>query len=435
HGDANSGSGDTWGYITGVGLNMGKITDWAQGRANYVTVRLAKQLAVAYYGTLPHHTYWSGFSGGGQMGWAQIMNYPEEYDGAFIGSPSIFWEKHRLGDSWGAVVRRHVAQLTTPISAAQEAAAHAAALAACDGLDGVVDGFLADPRKCKWSATNNICGAAGAPAAPACLDPIQAAGIDREFDGPRNSFGVRVWHPYERGVNRGVATVAGGGTAQVMRYAFADPTWAPANLYENQDSINIDAASGVDVSKAITYAQAAQIDQINGAQYIDLDDVSRLARARSLGVKVIAYHGTADNQVPWRGDISFYSRAAAFFNSNVDFSVLQPWWRFFTIPGMNHTAQPQWFSKLVDWVEKGIPPDRLTVPSIGSAGGGCPFPQQAIFLGGSITDPANYVCGGNVQTPGVMCMLQTTPLQQETSNLMTSYGPKTFPAGCAAYGG
>jgi feruloyl esterase len=436
HGDANSGSGDTWGYIVGVGLNMGKITDWAQGRANYVTVRLAKQLALTYYGMLPQRTYFSGFSGGGQMAWAQVMNYPEEYNGALIGSPSIFWEKHRLGDSWGAVVRRHVAQLTTPISAAQEAAAHAAALAACDTLDSAPDGFLSDPRKCTWSATNNICGVAGAPAAPACLDPIQAAGIDREFDGARNSFGKRVWHPYERGVNRGVATVAGGGTAQVMRYAYADPTWAPTNLYENQDSINIDAARGVDVSKAITYAQAAQIDQINGAQYIDLDDVTKLAKAHALGLKIIAYHGTADNQVPWRGDISFYTRAATFFGNGLpDFANLYSWWRWFTIPGMTHTPQIQWFSLLTDWVEKGIPPDRLTLPSVGSAGGGCPFPQQAKFPGGSISDPANYVCGGNVQTPAVECMLQTTPLGQETSNLLTSYGPKSFPAGCAAYGG
>ena len=433
HGDANSGSGDTWGYITGVGLNMGKITDWAQGRANYVTVRLGKQLALTYYGTLPQRTYWRGFSGGGQMGWAAMLNYPEEFDGALIGSPSIFWEKHRLGDSWGAVVRRKVAQLTTPITAAQEAAAHAAALVACDALDGVVDGFLSDPRKCTWSATNNICGVAGAPAAPACLDPIQAAGIDREFDGPRNSFGRRVWHPYERGVNRGVATVAGGGTAQVMRYAFADPTWAPTNLYADQESINLAAATGADVSKALTYAQAAQIYQINGAQFIDLDHVEKIAKAHALGLKIIGYHGTADNQVPLRGEINFYSKAALYFGNGVsdDFSsLLHPWYRFFIMPGMTHTEQPQYLSLLIDWVERGIPPERLTQPSVGSAGGGCPFPQQAKFLGGSISDPANYVCGGNVQTPAVICMLLTTPLGMETSNLLQSYGPKVFPAGC-----
>ncbi len=97
---------------------------------------------------------------------------------------------------------------------------------------------------------------------------------------------------------------------------------------------------------------------------------------------------------------------------------------------MTHTEQPQYLSLLINWVERGIPPERLTQPSVGSAGGGCPFPQQAKFLGGSISDPANYVCGGNVQTPAVICMLLTTPLGMETSNLLQSYGPKVFPAGC-----
>jgi feruloyl esterase len=301
-------------------------------------------------------------------------------------------------------------------------------------IDGIPDGIISDPRKCTWSASNNICGVAGAPAAPNCLNPIQAAGIDREFDGPRNAFGKRVWHPYERGVVRGVATTAGGGTSQVMRYAYADPTWAPANLYEDQESINLAAAAGGDVSRAVTYAQAAQDDQRNGAKYIDLDDVSRLQRAHDLGLKVIGYHGTFDNQVPWRGEISFYTRAATYFGHGVpDFAGLQSWYRFFSIPGMTHTPQIQWFSYLIDWVENGIPPDRLPNPSVGNRGGGCPFPQQAMFLGGSVTDPANYVCGGNVQTPAVMCMLLTTPLEMETSNLLTTYGPKTFPAGCPNY--
>jgi hypothetical protein len=433
HGDANSGSGDTWGYITGVGLNMGKITDWAQGRANYVTVRLGKQLALTYYGMLPQRTYWRGFSGGGQMGWAAMLNYPEEFDGALIGSPSIFWEKHRLGDSWDAVVRRKVAQQTTAITTAQDTAANAAAVAACDLMDGIPDGFVSDPRKCTWSATNNICGRVGAPAAPACLDPIQAAGIDRIWDGPRNSFGKRVWHPYERGVNQGTATVAGGGTVQVMRYAYADPTWVGTFLYEDQESINIDAARGVDVSRAITYAQAAQIDQIYGAKYIDLDQVERITKAHALGLKIIGYHGTLDNQVPLRGEINFYTKAATIFGNGIpNFSLLHPWYRFFMIPGMPHVESPHFISYLIDWVERGIAPDQLVGPTTGSPVN-CPFPQQALFVGAvgaDVRNPANYTCGGNVQTPQVMCMLLTTPLEMETSNLLTTYGPKTFPAGC-----
>ena len=37
-----------------------------------------------------------------------------------------------------------------------------------------------------------VCGAPNAPASPNCLNAIQAAGIDRMWDGPRNSYGKRI---------------------------------------------------------------------------------------------------------------------------------------------------------------------------------------------------------------------------------------------------
>jgi feruloyl esterase len=208
HGDANSGSGDSWGVIQGVSLNYGKIEDWAGGRANGITVQLAKQLARAYYGAGPNRTYWNGCSGGGHMGWAQLMHYPEEYDGALIGAPAHNWQEFRLADSWDELARRKVAQKTTPLTTGQLAAANSAANAACAAVDGVtVNGvpIMNDPRACKWSATNNICGVPGATMAN-CLDAIQATGIDQGWDGPRNSYGLRIWGPYDRGINHNGAT-------------------------------------------------------------------------------------------------------------------------------------------------------------------------------------------------------------------------------------
>ena len=151
HGDANSGSGDSWGVIQGVSLNAGKVEDWAGGRSNAVTVKLAKQLAQVYYGSLPGRTYWNGCSGGGHMGWAQIQFYPEEYDGALIGAPAHNWQEFRLGDSWDELARKKVAQKTTPITQAQMNAVNAAANAACAVVDGVTVNatpIMNDPRAC-----------------------------------------------------------------------------------------------------------------------------------------------------------------------------------------------------------------------------------------------------------------------------------------------
>jgi Tannase and feruloyl esterase len=88
HGTVESGPGDTWGVVQGEGLNHGKVEDWAGGRSNYVAVRLAKELAQTYYGRSAERTYWTGFSGGGHMGWAQALFHPEEYDGFLINSPA-----------------------------------------------------------------------------------------------------------------------------------------------------------------------------------------------------------------------------------------------------------------------------------------------------------------------------------------------------------
>jgi hypothetical protein len=432
HGDSASGSGNNWAVIQGVGLNMGKITDWTGGRSNYITVRLAKQLAQAYYGRLPQRTYWAGQSGAGHMGLAQMMNHPEEYDGALIGAPANHWQKFQLAVSHDNVVRKKVAQLTTPLTSGQVNAADSAAVAACDAQDGVVDGILADPRTCTWSATNNICGVAGAPAAPNCVNPIQAAGLDRIWDGARNSYGHRIWHPKDRGVSLGASTETEGGTARVFHFAFADTSLDGSNLYEDQESIDLAAAAGVNVSTALTYEKAAELVSRNGAEFIDVDQAHRLEKARALGKKIIVYHGATDNQIQWRNALDFYVKAALHFgDGNPHFHSLSSWFRFFVVPGVGHTSQP-YLPDLINWVENGIAPDRID-RTTGRFPVVCPFPKKALFTdvpGASITDPANYTCGGNMQTPELICAGLRVPDTMETSDVLQTYGRHT-PGMCA----
>lgn len=423
HGDVafgSSGGGETWGVVQGVRLNHGKLADWAEGRSNGIAVRLAKQLAVTYYGQPVSRTYWEGFSGGGHMGWAQMMFHPGEYDGALIGAPAHHWQKFRLADSWDEVVRKKVAQQTSPITVAQFNAANAAAVAACDTLDGVGDGRLSDPRKCTWSATRHLCGVEGAPAAPLCLDAIQAAGIDRMWDGPRNRYGKRIWHAYDRGIALGASTTPQGSTQQVLRFATYDLGFSGNNLYEDQASIGMAAAAGVDVSAAMTYEQAAELVTNRTSDFVDTDFPRLLETARAKGIKIIVYHGTADGAIHMRNDIDFYTRVAAHFGKGTpDFGRLQSWYRFFMIPGVGHNAQP-FLPHLINWVENGVAPDQIVrtsgFPLV------CPFPKQAVHLGGSIDDAANFTCAGDVQTPEVICMGLRTPYKMETANELQAYG-------------
>lgn len=412
--DSGHDGGMSWGVImppyTPLGLNYGKIKDWAGGRSNGIAVKLAKHLAKIYYGVPVRWTYWNGCSGGGHMGWAQVQNYPEEYDGALIGAPAFFWQQFRLADSWDAVVKKKVAQQTTAITAGQVTAANVAATAAC----AYVDGIVADPRACTWSATNNICGQPGAPAAPNCLNAIQAAGIDRIWDGPHNSYGIRIWGPYDRGINRGAATTVTGSTVQVMQWNHADLTFNGNNLYEDQESINLAAAAGIDVTKAITYENEAMLGSHTTNDFTD-DFCQDLDAARRRGMKIIGYHGTQDPAIIFRDDIDFYLRVATYFgHGEADFERLQHWYRLFLVPGAPHCpAVPQALPALMNWVENGVAPDSLVqttlIPKL------CPFPQWAIYNGtGSTTDAASFTCGGNLDAnPVALCEMLHTKYKHE----------------------
>jgi hypothetical protein len=435
-----SAQSNTFGVIQATHtLDYGKIEDWAGGESNGIAVKLAKRLARTYYGNHVRYTYWNGCSGGGHMGWAQVQNYPEEYDGALIGAPAFYWQEFRLTDSWDEIVRKKVAQQTAAITQGQMDAANAAATAACAAVDGVnVNGTLIvmDPRACFWSATNNICGNPGAPAAPNCLNAIQATGIDRIWDGARNHHGKRIWNPYDRGINEGIKLTVDGSTNQVMQWNHRDLTFDGNNLYADEESIDLAAAAGIDVTNAITYENEAVLGSHTTNDFTDTMNPA-LDEARHRGMKIIGYHGTQDPAILFRDDIDFYIRVAAHFgrgkligNGARNFDDLQDWYRLFLVPGAGHCpAVPQALPALMNWVENGVAPDSLIqntlVPKL------CPFPQKAIYNGsGSTADANSYTCDGDLQTKEVICNGLRTVYKHENGDELQGYGGEYNPDAC-----
>lgn len=444
-----SAQSNTFGVIQATHtLDYGKIEDWAGGESNGIAVKLAKRLAKTYYGNHVRYTYWNGCSGGGHMGWAQVQNYPEEYDGALIGAPAFYWQEFRLTDSWRAIVAKEAAQQTTPMTFGQFRVANEAATAACAAVDGVnVNGTLIvmDPRACFWSATNNICGKPGAPAAPNCLNAIQAAGIDRIWDGARNHHGKRIWNPYDRGIvplpfgfppppppkdTDPLGTDTAGSTVQVMQWNHRDLTFNGNNLYADEESIDLAVAAGIDVTNAITYEDEAVLGSHTTNDFTDTMNPA-LDRARHRGMKIIGYHGTQDGAILFRDDIDYYIRVAAHFgHGEPNFYHLWDWYRLFLVPGAGHCpAVPQALPALMNWVENGVAPDSLIqntlVPKL------CPFPQKAIYNGsGSKADANNYTCGGDLQTKEVICNGLRTVYKHENGDKLQGYGGRYNPEAC-----
>ncbi len=445
HGTVDSGSGDSWGVIQGVSLNFGKIKDWGGGRSYCTAIKLSKQIARTYYGAsvydaMQKYTYWEGFSGGGHMGHTQLVYCPEEYDGYDISSPARDWQQFRIQDSWAAMVVKKAAQLGQAFTAAQLNSASSAAIAYCmtsptAGFGGtVIDGqnILHDPRACDWKATMLACGAPTAPAAPNCLDlstnPRQAELLQAIFDGPKNTHGKLIYFPYSYGFpNLGNTTGnTGGSTAQVMRYDHADNNIIANRLYMDAESIALGLAQGdPNAATGIRYEDEMNLAAVATSDYVDASDY-KLDVAKAKGAKIILTHGTHDQAILFRKDIAFYHQVATYFGGGVlNIPALQTWFRLFLMPGAPH-MQNTFLPNLYDWVEKGIPPEKLarTGNITGQARAVCPYPQYAQYtgpVGGSTTDPNNFTCVGNLEANiRAQCSVVKTMYKGENGTVMNN---------------
>jgi hypothetical protein len=152
-------------------------------RAVDVTTQTAKVLIDAYYGKKPDRSYFVGCSTGGRQGMVLSQNFPDYYDGIVAGDPVYNLEAICVSEAWSV---EHIKAITpAPIRRLADGNPilypafpepdqnlfQSALLAACDHLDGVVDGVIDSVAECQ--ATFN-------PATfvfPSTGQPLQCIGI------------------------------------------------------------------------------------------------------------------------------------------------------------------------------------------------------------------------------------------------------------------
>jgi hypothetical protein len=367
-------------------LNLGKIEDFFSESLR-LQYQWALRLAESYYLKPAARNYWDGCSTGGRQGLVLASKYGTDFDGFLIGAPHTNHTRNSSGGSFRQWANKDLAGGS--VTDAKFAATIDRLVASCDGLDGVVDGLLSEPRACKASAKLNVCGEPGAASAPNCLTPLEADVVDIALDGGRNDLGKRVWFPSGRATDLSLALPANG---QGGNGIFA---WAHKDL-------DFDWRTG----PRSDWDDLVQLSTNTFADYIDMGTPD-LSLAKDHGAKIIMWHGLADNQIQFQSNIYYYSKVLDFYGGDANVS---PWFRFFLAPGVGHCGggagpQPQnLFNTLVAWAEGAAAPD-----SILSSGGGrtrplCPFPQTAIYDGtGNPNLASSFACGGNVQTKEAKC--------------------------------
>src|SRR6266513_2334857 len=125
------------------------VRDWGYNSID-VTTQTAKFLVNAYYGRAQERSYFVGCSTSGRQGMAMSQRFPEHYDGIVAGDPFYLPPDISLSETWGL---EQIISISPKDSngnplylqgfpVADQQLFTSAILAACDALDGLVDGVI-----------------------------------------------------------------------------------------------------------------------------------------------------------------------------------------------------------------------------------------------------------------------------------------------------
>lgn len=119
-------------------------------RANHVTAQAGKAIVEEFYGKPAEYSYIAGFSKGGNAGLITAARYPEDFDGVFSKAPVPYYQlKNAVHFTW--ISKAVYPDGETPvIDASKLSIINEAVTQACDMIDGIEDGIIDDPRRCKW---------------------------------------------------------------------------------------------------------------------------------------------------------------------------------------------------------------------------------------------------------------------------------------------
>jgi feruloyl esterase len=351
-----------------------KLIDFGYRAVHEMTVQ-AKAIVTAFYKRPARLSYWNGCSTGGRQGLMAAQRYPEDFDAILAGAPA---NNHtRLGVSRLAVSVPAVRDAAAAVPAAKLALVTRAVLDACDGPDGVKDGFLNEPRACTFDISRLLCtsGDAGS-----CLTAAQIATMQRAYAPVKLPNGELVFAGREPGSETTWGMVSGTADAlsvTAMQIAHGDAAWDPKSF-----DLERDLALGLE---KVGFAVNA------------IDPDLRAFKAR--GGKLLLYHGWNDGLIPPGNTVDYYNDVLKTMGRGQ-----QEWLRLFMAPGVGHCQggagpdQAHWMAALERWRESGKAPDRIVAARVVGSRVEmtrplCPYPQVARYTGtGSTNDAQNFVC-------------------------------------------
>jgi feruloyl esterase len=347
-------------------------------RATHVATIAAKAITERFYGKTINYAYFWGNSTGGRQAMMEAQKYPEDFDGIVALCPAI--------DPIGAVqLTWYSIQLAGAFKDYADNASKIAILASeamrqCDGLDGLKDGVIENPRACHVDLAPLLCKAGKSGAN--CLTGAEVAAVQSVYRGPQDSKGRQIAGGLLPGSEAdwiGRYFTANG--SESFYYTFMRDYWRYIAFRDPQPDFE---PSQFDFDR--------DVRRLDWARAMHSAINPDLRRFRDRGGKLIMMQGWADTSVIPDGTVDYYETATRTMGGP---EATGDFFRLFMMPGVGHCDHAGLTgADVIDgidnlevmeaWREKGRKPAALTAYRLRKyEGSGSFWPQ------GTPVDPAN----------------------------------------------
>jgi len=354
-----------------------KLVDFGHRAVHEMTIA-AKATIEAFYNKRAQRSLFVSCSTGGRQGLMEAHRYPNDYDGISSMAPA------------NPMVGLMVSSLWTGYATLKDAASkippqkfgfiHKAAVEACDADDGVKDGIISAPLRCRFDPAVLQCKHTDG---LECLTAPQIDALKAIYQGPRNArTGEQIYPGFEVGSEAMFPIQTSGpepfavATTYMKYLVFKDANWD---------------------FKTFDYDKDVERARQTGSEQLDVspNDLDAFFVA---GGKLLLSHGWADGLIPAMSTVKFYNDLVKRLGAKKSAGA-----RLFMIPGMGHCAGGEGpfafdpITTLDRWVETSRAPERIVVSNPPSAPARtrplCPYPQEAIYAGkGGSDEEKNFRC-------------------------------------------
>ncbi|MEO7851899.1 MAG: tannase/feruloyl esterase family alpha/beta hydrolase, partial [Rubrivivax sp.] len=376
----------------------------AAHRAHDRTATLAKALVERYYHAAPRHSYAMGCGDGGRQGLMFAQRYPAQFDGIVALAPALrpveaavaaAWTVQRLA-SVAPRARNGTRELARAFSQEELFRVADAVLESCDALDGAADGLVQDMAACRFDIAVLQC-KRGKSKQKQCLSAAKTKALGEAMAGPRDAKGRPLYArwPWDPGI------AAPGWRAWTLGDTVAGQAAEARHLGITAQDIGAQWLTPPHPKLGLLNVDFERDPKRLQPMQRELDTATdvQLQGFRQRNGKLLMIHGAADPVFSAWDTVDYQQRLSAAHGKDTVAGIA----RTFIVPGMNHCAggpatdRFDALSAIVDWVEKGRPPQRIEAR--GSAvlhdetRPLCPWPRVARYTGsGKLNDSSSFDC-------------------------------------------